>query len=159
MTLTLSSPPCPWVSCSQSAVTDLNNSLSQLSLSPRHGGVNQLLWHDAARGGGEKDRECQRGRDRERGTQEEGRCKGPSSRVCTGVRTDLAGAQNFIPHSSCAFFVCLFVFLNTRFFVFHISALNANSAPTYPNPTVFHSDLVPVSGFLYIAPPPVPCSK
>ena len=67
------------MSCSLSAVIDLNKSLSQLSLSPRHSRANQLPRHDALRGGGERHRECQRGRDKERnpeGRRDGGRRKG-----------------------------------------------------------------------------------
>lgn len=75
LTLSLSDSlfsPCPWVSCSLCAVTDLNNSLSQLSLSPRHGGANQLPRHDALKGGGE--------RVRERMPEREGQREGPRRR-------------------------------------------------------------------------------
>lgn len=78
MTLDSRLSPCPWVSCSLSAVTDLNNSLSQLLQSPRHGGANQLPRHYALRGGGERERGRQRASENagvggiERRTQEEG---------------------------------------------------------------------------------------
>lgn len=60
------------MSCSLSAVTDLNNSLSQLSLKPRHSGANQLPQSDALRGGGERERENAREGGIERGTQRKG---------------------------------------------------------------------------------------
>ncbi len=115
------------MSCSLSAVTDLNNSLSQLSLSPRHGGANQLPRHDAQRGGGVRERECQRGRDGARGTQEEeGRVEREGGR---GGRPALEEELIWLEDKTLfLFFSCFVVHVA---FVFHISAPNANkhSAP------------------------------
>lgn len=120
----------PLGSCSLSAVTDLNNSLSQRSLKTWHSGANQLPRHNTLRGGGESHGECQRGWDKERNPGEErwGEKRG-------AVQQSLKNWSAQKKSTLFSFFTHFLLLL-----LFHISAPNSVTRLL----SVSYQDLVPV---------------